>query len=99
MSDIKGLPPELISKLMSSGRAVNAYGPKLAEFVESDEPGIDPREQWSLEFSGKKTSTLYQGFMTAVKAAELQDVILVKQYDGGCYLLHKERAAVAASAK
>ena len=55
---------------------------------------INVRETWAAEFANKKVTALYQGFLNAAKNAELADTILVKQYDGQVYLLHKERALV-----
>lgn len=60
---MKGLSRETIAGLMAGGRSRNAYGPKLIEFVDSDEPAIDVKEVWSMEFSAKESSTLYQGFI------------------------------------
>lgn len=89
-TSMTGLPPELIAKLMA-GRTRNAYGPKLEEFIASDEPAINPREVWPLEFKEKDSSALYQGFQTAAKKAELSETVIVKQSDGQVFLLHKER--------
>jgi len=96
MSQFQGLDPKMIDQLMSNTRSRNTYGPKLLEFHESDEAGINVREVW-VEFKNKKVTALYQGFMNAVKNAEMEDDILVKQYDGQVYLLHKQRAIVALS--
>lgn len=90
-----GLSSEKITELMGAGRARNAYGPKLVTFMESDEAAINPVEVWPIEFQAKQASTLYQGFLTAVKKAGLEDQVLVKQNDGNVYLLHKERVAIA----
>jgi hypothetical protein len=93
-----GLSNEKITELMGAGRARNAYGPKLVTFMESDEAAINPVEVWPIEFQAKQASTLYQGFLTAVKKANLEDQVLVKQNDGNVYLLHKERVAIALGA-
>lgn len=90
---MKGLSADLITQLMQSSRSRNTYGPKLAEFIESDEAAINPADVWPLEFGGKEASTLYQGFQLAAKKADLQDTILVKQSDGAVFILHKERVA------
>jgi hypothetical protein len=93
---MKGLPTELIAELMASGRKRNAYGPKLLDwYSNSDEPAINVREVWALEFGKAKATTLYQGFMLAAKAAEIQDNIIVKRLEDEVFLLHKERCAVA----
>lgn len=93
---MKGLTNELITTLMGNTRSKNVYGPKLMSFIsDSDEAAINPAEVWPIEFGQKKVTALYQGFLNAAKAAELTDTILVKQYDGAVYLLHKERVALA----
>lgn len=98
-SSMQGIPPELVASLMAGGRSRNTYGPKLLEFVESDEPGINPREVWPVEFAQKKVETLYQGFMLAVNKAELRDQVIVRKHGEDLFLLHSERAlAVAAAA-
>lgn len=92
---IKGLDPKMIAELMGNTRSRNVYGPKLLDFLNSDEAAINPAETWPIDFGTKKATALYQGFLNAAKTAEVTDVVLVKQYDGGVYLLHKERANVA----
>src|SRR4029077_9063113 len=93
MSDFAGLDAAMIDTLLSNTRARNTYGPKTLEFATSDEAGVNVREAWP-EFKNKKVTALYQGFLGAVKNAELTNEILVKQYDGQVYLLHKERAGM-----
>lgn len=88
----KGLPPELITKLMSESRTA-AYGPRLLEFVESDEAGINPREAWPVEFKGKTATAIYQSFKGAVKKASLQDMITVIKREDDVFLMHNERVA------
>jgi hypothetical protein len=90
---IVGLSPELIAKLMASGRNRNFYGPKLLEFVESDEAGIAVKEVWPVEMSEKEASTIYQGFNLAAKKANLDETVIVKRLDDQVFLLHKERVA------
>jgi hypothetical protein len=94
-SNFVGLPPELIEKLMGESRQRNTYGPKLLDFINSDEAGINPAEAWPLEFGKKNASTLYQGFLTAAKKAEVADQIRILQNDGSVFILHKERAGLA----
>lgn len=88
---MKGLSADVISQLMANSRSKNTYGPKLVEFVESDEAAINPAEVWPIEFGKKESSTLYQGFLGAVKKADLAEQVMVKQSDGTVILLHKER--------
>ena len=66
------------------------------EFINSDEAGINPAEAWPMEFGKKQASTLYQGFLTAAKKADVANDIRILQNDGNVFLLHKERAAVLA---
>lgn len=95
---MQGLNSDFISELMSSGRARNQYGPPTLEFLNSDEPGINPREVWPHLFASHKAPTLYQGFVTAVKKANLEDIILVKKKGEDVFLLHKERVTLAIAA-
>ena len=88
---MKGLSADIIGQLMANSRSKNTYGPKLVEFVESDEAAINPAEVWPIEFGKKEASTLYQGFLGAAKKANLTDQIMVKQSDGTVIILHKER--------
>lgn len=92
---IQGLPADLIKDLMGSTRNRNVYGPKLLEFVESDEPGINPSESWPLEFGGKNPTTLYQGFIKAAKDAKVSDTVKIIKREDSVFILHMERARVA----
>jgi len=94
-TELKGLPPELIKALMGKGRARGVYGPRLKQFAESDEAAINPRESWPLEFEGKTALAMTQSFRKHIADADLEDVIQVVSHDGECYLVHKERAAIA----
>lgn len=94
--NMKGLDNDLIKSLMGSTRTRNMYGPKLLEFMDSDEAAINPADVWPLEFGTKNTTTVYQGFLNAAKAAEVSDLIWIKQKDGQVYILHRERAILAA---
>ena len=93
-TNFTGLDPAMIEKLMGESRQRNTYGPKLIEFINSDEAGINPAEAWPLEFGKKNASTLYQGFLTAAKKAEVADQIRLLQNDGNVFILHKERAGL-----
>ena len=94
VTEFKGLDASMIKSLMAQSRSRDTYGPKLLEFVESDEAGINPRDVWPLEFGEKKSSALYQGFNTAVKSAKLGEVVRVLQRDDNVFLLHNERMRV-----
>ena len=86
-----GLSADVISQLMANSRSKNTYGPKLVEFVNSDEAAINPADVWPIEFGKKESSTVYQGFLAAIKKADLTEAVMVKQSDGMVFLLHKER--------
>ena len=94
----KGLDRDAINEILAGSRGRNAYGPKLVTFCnESDEPAIEPAEVWKPEFGSKKATALYQGFLTAAKAAEVHESqdgpIKVINRDGKVYLFHMERVA------
>jgi hypothetical protein len=94
----KGLSRELIDELMAGSRGRNVYGPKLKVWLEdSDEPAVNPAEVWPVEFGSKKATALYQGFLTAAKAAEIHESqdgpVKVLNRDGKVYLFHMERIA------
>lgn len=93
-TSMKGLTSDMVANLMANTRTKNAYGPPLVEFCESDEAAINPVEVWPALFSGKKASTLYQGFRNAAEKADLTDTILVKMTDDTVFLLHKERVTI-----
>lgn len=80
-----------ITKLVAGGRARNAYGPKLASFYEGDDAAINPAEFWPVEFGAKEASTLYQGFLGAIKKADLEGKVVVKQSDGKVFLMNMEK--------
>jgi hypothetical protein len=91
---LKGLDHDFINTLMASSRQHNVYGPKLLVFMESDEPGINPRESWPLEFPDEKsTQTIATGFRNAAREAKLDDQLIITTNDGQVYILHKERVA------
>lgn len=98
-SQFKGLPTDVILGLMQNTRTRNAYGPKLLDFMEnSDEAGINPVDIWPVEFGGKEAATLYQGFMKAVKDAELSDTIKVIRREDSVFILHLDRVSLALNA-
>jgi hypothetical protein len=93
---VNALSPELIAKLMASGRTRNSYEPKLKEFQASDEPAVNVREQWSVEFTGKKVTALYQGFRNVIQNIEdeeVRDNLMVKQMDNDVFLIDRAKAA------
>lgn len=92
---MKGLSKDFLTELASKSRSKNVYGPKLLTWInDSDEAGIDVQEVWPMEFAAKKPTALYQGFLNAVKSADLEGLVQVKNFDGKVYLLHKERVAL-----
>lgn len=95
---VKGLPNDLIAKLMAGGRTRNAYGPQLKIFAESDEPAINVKEVWPLLYAAKEAGTLYQGFVTAIKKAELTERIVCRKSDDDVFLLDTEKCALITAA-
>ena len=100
-----GIDPTLIAELIAGSRGRNMYGPKLVEFCDSDEPAIDVVEAWPMEFNGKESTTLYQGFRLAAEKAQLLGVaengkpaipavLRIVQRNGNVYLLHNERVSL-----
>lgn len=90
-----GLDLDFINKLMVSGNKRNQYGPKVVDFDNSDEGGVNVVSAWP-EFAEKSPETLYQGFMNAVKKAKLEEVIFVRKHDGNVFLLHQGRVTLKA---
>jgi hypothetical protein len=95
---LKGLSISEVRDLLSKGKSRNIYGPCVLEFINSDEAGVNPREAWPINFETTKASAMYQSFNKAVKDANLEDVVQVKQHDSECFLIHKERYALAVAA-
>lgn len=91
-----GLSPEFILQLMSGGKVTKGtYEAKLMIWLnDTDEPAIDPQDMWPVEFSSKKASSLYQGFLSAVKDADLVGAVTVKKDGDKVYLLSNERCAI-----
>lgn len=90
------LSAEFIADLMANTRTRNQYGPKLLEFFNSDEAGINPAEAWPLEFGNKKPATLYQGFVTALNKAgeDVRSLVKIKKHKDVVFLLHTERVDI-----
>lgn len=91
---MKALPNDMIAELMANTKTKGVYGQKLVEFCDSDEPAINPRESWPIEFGTKNANSVYQSLNTNIKKAKLEDVLQAKMYDGECFLIHKERIIV-----
>jgi hypothetical protein len=76
-----------------AGRAARGwYGEKLLAFIESDEPGICPQDEWPKELAEKSASAQYQSFKSAAEKAKVADLLQLLQRDEKFYILHKERA-------
>src|SRR5262245_61537901 len=90
---LKGLDAARIAELRKGRRARNVYGPRLVDFMESDEAGVIPAETWPLDFEGKNASSIYQSFRKAAKDLDILDDLDIGQNDGTVFILHKERAA------
>jgi hypothetical protein len=99
MSEFVGLSNDEVLELLSKGRTRNMYGPKILEFLASDEVAIDVAEVWPVDFSKKVASTLYQGFINAAKKADLTDQIMVKQSDEHVFILNTEKVALLKTAQ
>jgi len=93
---LNGLDHDFILNLVGETRQRNLYGPKLMDFIESDEAAINPAETWPIEFGQKNAATMYQGFLKAAKDAKLTEVLRIIQSDGAVYILHNERVAILA---
>lgn len=92
---MEGLSPDLIASLMAKSRTRNQYGPKLLEFMDSDEAAINPADVWPSEFGNKNPSTMYQGFRKAAEVAGLSDQLRISQLDDNVFILHLERVNLA----
>jgi hypothetical protein len=91
---VKGLSSDFINELMA-GAKTRAYGPKLLEFMESDEAGCNPRDNWPLEFGDKTATALMQSFKNAAKKAGIEEQLTFIKRENDVFIIHNERAAVA----
>lgn len=100
-TSIKGLSQDFINDLLADSRTRNQYAPKLVEFLESDEMGINPVEIWPGEFKNKKPATLYQGFVNALNKADesVQDKVRVLKREDSVFLLNKQLLTIASEAE
>lgn len=89
---VKGLSPEMIAELLGKTRVRGAYNAPLDSFIESDEAVINVVDNFPM-FSQKEASTLYQGFLNAVKKAQLEDTVRVIKQADQVFLAHNERLA------
>jgi len=91
-----GLTLEQIMELQSKKRIKGLYEDKLYDLMnKSDEPGIDPAEEWPLDFGQKQASTLYQGFRNAAEKLQIADQVEILQRDNHVFILVKSRVALA----
>jgi hypothetical protein len=91
-SAVKGLTPEQIKELLGKTRNRGGYIAPLDSFMESDEAVINVVDNFPM-FSEKVASTLYQGFLNAVKKAKLEDTVRVIKSGDDVFLAHNERLA------
>lgn len=91
---MNGLSEDQIKDLLGKARGRNVYGPKLIEFMESDEAAINPKDTWPAEFQNKSASALYQSFRQAADKAGVADQLQISQVSGEVFILHKEKVAV-----
>lgn len=88
-----GLSPEQIQGLLAKKRVKGLYEEKLTFlYSDSDEAGVDVKEQWPVEFGQKSATTLYQGFSNAAKKLDLEDAVDVINRDGHVFILVTTRA-------
>src|SRR5215467_4111015 len=77
---VAGLTNDQIMALLSKTRQKGVYTERLNDFIGSGEPGICVNDTWA-DLSGKKATTLKQGFEAAKdkkEAAEGADKVIVK---------------------
>lgn len=91
---MNGMTEDQIRELLGKSRGRNTYGPKLVEFMESDEAAINPKDAWPAELSNKSASALYQSFRQAAEKAGVADQLQISQVGGEVFILHKEKVAV-----
>lgn len=89
------LTADQIQKLYATRRVKGLYEAKMNFLLtESDEPGVDVKEDWPTEFGEKSATTLYQGFSKAAEKLEVAEQVDVVQRDGTVFILVKARVAV-----
>jgi hypothetical protein len=90
-----GLTAEQIQGLYAKRRVKGLYALRLNELMESDEPGVDPMEQWPVDFGGKNATTIYQGFRNAAEklgySLEADGQLDIMQRDEHVFILVTER--------
>lgn len=93
------LTQDAIASLYAKRRVKGQYEADLMLLLtESDEPGVDVKEDWAAHYATKTTTTLQQGFNNAAKKLEVTDQIDVIQNDDHVYILVKSRINLAADA-
>lgn len=76
------MTPDQIRAVYAKRRTKGLYTELLVNFIESGEGGVSVKEEWPVQFSDKKATTLKQGFENAKdkkdapEGAELIDVIV-----------------------
>lgn len=94
-----GLSSEKIRELYENKRTKGLYEEKLNLLMtKSDEPGIDPAEEWPIDFGKKSATTMYQGFRNAAEKLKVDDQVDILARDGHVYILVKSRIELALSA-
>jgi hypothetical protein len=92
----KGLNQDQIKALYAGRRVKGLYEDRTIEFIESDELGVEPMDQWPLDFGDKSATTVFQGFRNAIKKGELTGVVDVMQRGGKVFICHRERCGIPA---
>ena len=86
-----------VLSLMAGSRTKGSYDDALAKFIKSDEPGVNPREEWPSMFGEKNANTLAQGFTNAIRRVKTDeaDQIKVINRDGDVFVIHLGRVHAA----
>lgn len=86
------LSDDFIKQLLGSSKTKGQYLTCLKEFVDSDEPIVNPREAWPLLFADKKASAMYQSFNNAKTKMNGQgENIRIINRDDEVFIMHTHR--------
>ena len=93
------MDPNKIRELLSQAKAPKGvYASCFVEFMNSDEPAINPAETWPQYFGDRKASAMVQSFRIAAKTAKAEKDVTITQVGDELYLIHNERARVVVAA-
>lgn len=89
------LDNDTILALYTNRRKKGMYVERLDQaYNDSDEAGIDPAEDWPLDFANKVASTMYQGFRNAAETLGIEDKVEIMNRDGHVFILFTDRVNV-----